>query len=118
MSSTERHKDTVLVTDAGRGSAIAIIRALGRSGYRVLAADSRADSLGFKSRYVARSFVYPDPRYKSAEFRSSIEQIVESEIVDLIIPVTDLAMQPLAAERQRFAGKTQLAIPRKMRKAV
>jgi predicted ATP-grasp superfamily ATP-dependent carboligase len=111
MSSTEHHRDSILVTDASRGSSIATIRALGRSGYRVLAADHNANSLGFRSRYVSRSFVYPDPRHDSLGFRNTIEHIVESEIVDLVIPVTDLALQPLAAERARFAEKTQLAIP-------
>lgn len=111
MPSTDQRRDTILVTDASRGSSIAIIRALGRSGYRVLAADSHASSLGFRSRYVAGSFVYPDPRHDSFGFRKTIERIVEAEIVDLVIPVTDLALQPLAAARTRFAQKTQLAIP-------
>ena len=111
MSSTNRCKETILVTDAGRGSAIAIIRSLGRSGYRVLAADCQRDSLGFHSRYMTKSFVHPDPRHDPVGFLNAIEKIVDAEVVDLIIPVTDLAMQPLAAERERFAGKTQLAIP-------
>ncbi len=103
--------DTVLVTDAGRGSALAIVRALGRAGYRVLAADTHAGSLGFRSRYVARAFVYPDPREDPGAFRDAIERIVDEEVVDLVIPVTDPALQPLAAARERFAGRTQLAIP-------
>jgi len=36
----------VLVTDAGRGSAIAIIRSLGRSGLEVIAADADPRSPG------------------------------------------------------------------------
>ncbi len=111
MSSTEHRRQTILVTDANRGSAIAIMRALGRSGYRVLAADMHADSLGFRSRYVSDTIVYPDPRSDSAGFVDAIERVVETEIVDLVVPVTDLAMQPLASARQRFVGKTQLAIP-------
>lgn len=111
MFSTEPNRPTVLVTDAGRGSSIAIIRALGRCGYRVLAADSEPRSLGFRSRYASSSFVYPDPRHDAEAFLDAIERIVDDEIVDLVIPVTDLALQPLAANRACFAGRTRLAIP-------
>ena len=52
---------TVLVTDAGRGSALAIIRSLGRRGYRVIAADCERESGGFRSRYAAETLLYPDP---------------------------------------------------------
>ena len=41
---------TVLVTDAGRGSAISIIRSLGRRGMSVVAADADPSSAGFSSR--------------------------------------------------------------------
>ena len=50
MAERANYQGTVLVTDAGRGSAISIIRALGRSKWRVIAADSDVKSLGFRSR--------------------------------------------------------------------
>ena len=53
MSRSEALRRTVLVTDAGQGNALAIIRSLGRSGWRVIAADTTPRSLGFRSRYVA-----------------------------------------------------------------
>ena len=40
-------RKTVLVTDASRGSAIVIIRSLAKSGWRIIAADSSEESLGF-----------------------------------------------------------------------
>ena len=48
---------TVLVTDAARGSAVAIIRSLGRAGWRVIAGDTDPASPGFRSRHVAETFV-------------------------------------------------------------
>jgi predicted ATP-grasp superfamily ATP-dependent carboligase len=108
---TEKRKHTVLVTDADRGSAVAVLRSLGRAGYRVLAADSAPGSLGFRSRYATRSFVVPSPREAPRDWTDAIEAIVIAEGVDLVIPVTDLAIQPLAAARQRFAGKTLVAMP-------
>jgi predicted ATP-grasp superfamily ATP-dependent carboligase len=102
---------TILVTDAGRGSAVAIIRSLGRKGYRVIAADADPRSVGFRSRYVARTFVYPAPSPSAEQFCTRLLAFAKTEGVDLVIPVTDFAIQPLAAARHRFDGVTRLALP-------
>jgi len=111
MQRTEAPRGTVLVTDVGRSSAIAVLRSLGRAGYRVIAVDFDPHSLGFHSRYAHKSYVVPSPKEWPGRFSTMIERIVESEQVDLVIPVTDLAIQPLAAARAAFAGKTLLAMP-------
>ena len=110
MSRAGARGPTVLVTDAGRGSAVAIIRSLGRSGYRVVAADSEPGALGFHSRYTCCAAVYPSPRTAPEAFCAALHTLVAAEDVGLIIPVTDLSAQPLAAARQRFAP-VRLAIP-------
>lgn len=101
----------VLVTDTGRGSAISIIRALGRNGCSVIAADSSSESLGFRSRYTSQVLVYPDPQQEPERFRDTLLQTVRQDRVDLVIPVTDFAMQPLARSRDTFEPYTRLAIP-------
>lgn len=111
MDRTTGKPATVLVTDAGRGSAICVIRSLGRAGYRVLAVDDQPTSLGFRSRYVQRSFVVPAPREHPDAFVAAMQRIVMQEKVDLVVPVTDLAIQPLAAARRSFAAKTRIAMP-------
>jgi predicted ATP-grasp superfamily ATP-dependent carboligase/thymidylate kinase len=100
----------ILVTDASRGSAVAIIRSLGRKGYRVVAADFNPKSLGFRSRYANEKVVYPAPENDPDAFCDFILETVKSLGVDLIIPVTDLTQQPLANARAEFAGKCKLAI--------
>jgi predicted ATP-grasp superfamily ATP-dependent carboligase len=101
----------VLVTDAGRGSAIAVIRSLGRRGLHVIAADSDARSPGFRSRYAAQRLVYPDP----ARDADAVIELLHAEAaagrVDLIVPVSDDVLLPLARSRSRFAGLCELAIP-------
>lgn len=57
----KQSQPTILVTDTSRGSAISIIRSLGRRGWRVIAADANPKSLGFRSRFVHGTFVYPKP---------------------------------------------------------
>jgi len=102
---------TALVTDANRGSAIAIIRSLARQGWRTIAADSKDDSLGFHSRYAARSLVYPSPTDDAVSFANTILDVVIEEVVDLVIPTTDDAILPLAQARKQFEGLCKLAIP-------
>jgi predicted ATP-grasp superfamily ATP-dependent carboligase len=111
MSHLNGKSPIVLVTDAGRGSAITVIRSLGRKGYRVIAADADPKSLGFRSRYAHEQLVYPAPEAKPREFCDCLLETVKAKGVDLIIPVTDLAGQPLARARDSFMAMTRLALP-------
>jgi len=101
---------TVLVTDSARGSAVACIRSLGRAGFRVIAADTSASAAGFRSRYVAKAFVYPDPEADAGAFCDALEEEIRREGVRLVIPATDLTAVPLASQRERFAALTRLGI--------
>lgn len=102
---------TIFVSDAGRNSAIAIIRSLGKQGWRVVAAAAQADAIGFRSRYVAEKFVYPAPEEAPEAFVEAVYDYVKSHKVDLIIPVTDEVILPLSRVRERFAGICQIAMP-------
>jgi predicted ATP-grasp superfamily ATP-dependent carboligase len=100
----------ILVTDAGLGSAVAIIRALARRGHHVVAADSAVRSAGFCSRSTAETLVYPSPgRDPAATVDALVHAAVERRL-DLIVPVTDEIILPLAAARRRFDGLCALAI--------
>ncbi|MEX1171235.1 MAG: ATP-grasp domain-containing protein [Chloroflexota bacterium] len=105
---TTRH---VLVTDAGRGSALAFIRALGRRGWRVTAADADPASPGFRSRYVTGRLVHARPTDDADAVVEAIHRVVRTDAVDLVIPITDDVGLPLAAARDRFDGLTVLALP-------
>lgn len=104
-------RSTVLVTDAGRGSAISIIRSLGRQGWRVIAGDADRASLGFRSRYAAERLVYPSPARLPAEFVRCVLGAVSEYGIDLIIPVTDAAILPMSAARSRLTGTCRVAMP-------
>jgi hypothetical protein len=93
---------TIMVTDAGLGSAIAIIRSLGRKGWRVIAADSDPRSPGFRSRYAQDQVLYPAPESSPRECIETLLQAATEKGVDLIIPVTDAVILPLSEGRARF----------------
>ena len=101
----------VLVTDAGRGSALAIIRSLGRRGWHVVAADADPGSPGFHSRYASGQVRYPSPAKDAAATVDRLHAAAVAHRIDLIIPVTDEVLLPLSAARDRFAGVSALAIP-------
>ncbi|MEZ4713581.1 MAG: ATP-grasp domain-containing protein [Caldilineaceae bacterium] len=109
--STKTNQPTILVTDSNRGSAISIIRSLGRRGWRVIAADSTPDSLGFRSRYVGETLLYPDAEREPRGLVNCLLDAVQRFNVDLVIPVTDAVILPLSAERARFEGVCKLALP-------
>jgi predicted ATP-grasp superfamily ATP-dependent carboligase len=102
---------TILVTDAGLGSAVAIIRSLGRRGWRVIAADADPRSPGLQSRYTADRMVYPHPLTAPAETVAALLRAARDRSVDLIIPVTDAVILPLSEARGQFTDICQLAIP-------
>ncbi len=104
-------RPVVLVTDADRGSALAIMRSLGRRGWRVIAAGEQEGCLGFRSRYVTERLIYPAPWHAPAERVATLLEAARSYDVDLLIPVTDDVLLPLAAARERFAGMCQVAMP-------
>jgi predicted ATP-grasp superfamily ATP-dependent carboligase len=100
----------VLVTDAGRGSAVSIIRSLGRRGIDVVAADSNPRSPGLLSRYASDRLVYPPPEQDG---RATVDAIARgaSELgVDLLVPVGETIVVLLSGARERFAG-VKLALP-------
>lgn len=101
----------VLVTDAGRGSAIAIIRSLGRRGWHVTAADSDRHSPGFVSRHVERRVVYPEPAASPTAAVEVLLDVARDQAVDLVMPVTDDIILPLNHARRRFDGIAKLALP-------
>lgn len=86
----------VLVTDAGRGSSLAVIRSLGRAGHTVITADTGASTVGGASRYASGHATYPAPDVDGVEATASaIADIAAVNDVDLIIPVTDDVIVPL-----------------------
>jgi predicted ATP-grasp superfamily ATP-dependent carboligase/thymidylate kinase len=101
----------VLVTDASRGSAVTIIRSLGRRGMHVIAADSEARSPGFYSRYAAGRLRYPPPDESPEEMVEVLLAAARTRRIDLIVPVTDETILPMLAARERFAGVCRLALP-------
>jgi predicted ATP-grasp superfamily ATP-dependent carboligase len=107
---TRAHRH-VLVTDAGRGSAVAFIRSLGSRGWDVTAADSRRRSPGWRSRYTTHRLIYPDPVTHADAAVATILEATSRGGIELVLPITDEIGLPLSAARDRFDGIAKLALP-------
>ncbi len=101
----------VLVTDAGRGSGMSIVRSLGRRGIEVIAADSNPRSPAFVSRHVSERVVYPRPATDGGAVVETLVRAASEHSVDLVIPVGEDLVVLLANARHRFAGSAALALP-------
>jgi predicted ATP-grasp superfamily ATP-dependent carboligase len=102
---------SVLVTDAGRGSAVAIIRSLGQRGWNVVAAASNRLVPGFYSRYTSAVVRYPDPILDPGGTVDVLVDAVTRHAVDLLIPVTDEIILPLSMARARLDARCRVAMP-------
>lgn len=74
----------VLVPDAHAIGMIGVIRSLGRAGYPVHAAASRADALGLQSRFAAHAVHHPD--YADPAFRPWLAAYVHEHGIRCIVP--------------------------------
>jgi predicted ATP-grasp superfamily ATP-dependent carboligase len=101
---------TAVVTDADRGSGVAIIRSLGRRGWRVVAASAHRWPMGGYSRFTTARVRYPDPAARAGEMVEVLVDQARRHGADLVVPVTDEVLLPLASARERFRPGT-LAIP-------
>lgn len=82
--------------------AIAVVRSLGRAGYRVHACDSDSDALGLRSRYATTSVVIPD--YDNIIFIDWLRHYLAEHSIRLIIPSEGFlhAIEPYFNEFQKF----------------
>lgn len=102
---------TALITDAARGSALTIIRALGRRGFRVIAASDNRLVPGFASRWV-------DARVRHPRYDVDLEAAADvlggaAADADLVIPVTDAAIHALLSRSDALPPSTTLAVASK-----
>lgn len=100
----------VLVTDAHLGSAVSVIRSLGRAGHHVIAASSERIAPGFFSRYAGERLLYPSPDVDAGAMLDRLLREVIARDVELLVPVTDDVIVPLTGVRAEFERRCTLAL--------
>lgn len=99
------------VTDGDERPALAITRSLGRRGVSVLVGDERPASLASSSRYCVRHVTYPSPYRSPGAFDRFVQDFVEREQVDVVIPVTDVTTHSIARHQEALRRHAAIAAP-------
>ena len=108
---SERRDLKVFVTDGDERPALAITRSLGRRGMSVLVGEARPGSLASSSRYCVRHITYPSPSRSPEAFGRFVQDLVERERVDLVVPVTDVTTHLVARHEDALRRHAAIAAP-------
>ncbi|WP_224981908.1 carboxylate--amine ligase [Geomonas agri] len=99
----------VLVTDGENRSSLAVTRSLGRAGCAVFVSAARHNTISSCSRFCRKAFCVPDPISAPAEYVKAILQLVKTEYIDVLIPMTEQSIYCLNDHRRAFPEKMTLA---------
>lgn len=102
----------VIVLDCEFIPALDVVRSLGMAGLRVTAAAAEDKALGFSSRYCSDAVVYPDPRVDADKFLDWLQQHLERNKYDLLVPVTDFTVIPVSMDAARLGRFCKIATER------
>lgn len=94
--------ETVVVTDGDERAALAIVRSLGRAGYRVVVCSRRGRSLAGSSRYAAVDRAVPDPLADPESYAGAVARVAERHAARLLLPVSDASLTALLPRRRRL----------------
>lgn len=96
------NRRTVIVTDGEQRAALAVVRSLGRAGYRCVVASSSRASIAGGSRFVARCVMVPDALVKPSEFADALVALALEEQAALVLPIAEPALLALLPARSRM----------------
>lgn len=101
QDSNWRSAHVILVPEAGALGTVAVIRSLGRAGYRVHACASDPHALGLSSNFTSKRVVHP--AYRDQGFIPWLRDYVSVAAIDVIIP-SEGFLHAIAPAFQEFAG--------------
>ncbi|MFA0823671.1 MAG: ATP-grasp domain-containing protein [Methanomethylovorans sp.] len=110
MSSLSATSPKVLVTDSQMRNSLAVIRSLGKKGFKVTAGDETRFSTGMFSRYCSDKLIYPSPKNPD-HFAEFILELVKEKEYDAVFPITDSTVLPIVKNKRKFSKYTMVPFP-------
>lgn len=92
----------MLVLDGNQRSALATVRALGKSGISVHVGEAAEDSLAGRSRYCAARFSHAPADSSAAAFIEDLSRYLTQHRIGICLPMTDISTHLLLANRDRL----------------
>lgn len=93
---------SVLVTDGQTRAALAVVRSLGRAGYRVVVCGPRRATLAAASKYAAASVAIPDALSDPHGFVAAVGDCARAQGVRVVLPIVDASLLAVLGNRQAF----------------
>lgn len=94
---------TVIITDGNQRAALAVVRSLGKAGFRCVVASPIRHSLAGVSRFAEREVVLPDSLDEPCAFVHALTALSRRENAALVIPITEPSVLAVLPDRQQFA---------------
>ncbi len=102
---------TVLVTDGDNRSSLAVTRALGRHGCRVIVTGEQKKNLSSSSRYCIERYAVPSPLQDGSSYLSAMLEILSEQKIDVLFPMSESSTLLLAENKRQLSRNTILACP-------
>ena len=96
------NRPAVLVTDGHLRPALAVVRSLGKAGYRVFVCSTRARSLAGASRYAAAEALAADPMTQPGAFVSDVAALIAQWDIRILVPLSEEALLALMPAREQL----------------
>ena len=101
----------VLLTEAYARQTLPMAKGFAQLGWRVMTLSSSRLDLGNVTKYAAKRIrVERSVLETEAGFMAAIKEIMRTEKIDLIVPLSDFSAAVLARHKGRFAQETQIAV--------
>jgi predicted ATP-grasp superfamily ATP-dependent carboligase len=95
---------TVIITDGEQRAALAVVRSLGRAGWRTVVCSALGRSLAGGSRFAHAEATVPDPLTAPDAFADAVARLALDHRADLLLPIAEPAMLAILDARPAFAG--------------
>lgn len=96
--------ENVLITDGEQRAALALVRSLGRAGYRAYVCAARPRSLAGASRYARAQAEVPDPLRDAGAFVRVVQALAERWGIRVLLPVSEASLLALLDARESLPG--------------
>ena len=100
---------TILILGAGT-QALAIVRQLSESGYRIVILVAEKGNYADVSRYIDKRLLCDLP-VDSEDFLMYVEQVIEQQKVEVILPMGDIYVEFLSKNKDRLNKQARFTVP-------
>jgi predicted ATP-grasp superfamily ATP-dependent carboligase len=95
-------RPTVIVTDGEQRAALAVVRSLGKAGYRCIVTSSSRGSIAAGSRFATRTVSVPSALERPTEFADAIIALVAAEGATVVLPIAEQSLLAILPVRVKL----------------